>query len=61
MRYSQLFGKTSKTVNKDALVASHRFLPKVPLSANFLLAGTLLPLGMRVYRNIKNIRREIKR
>jgi prolyl-tRNA synthetase len=63
MRYSQLFGKTSKTVNKDALVASHRFLLQGAFIRQ-LSAGrySLLPLGMRVYRNIKKIiRREIKK
>jgi len=56
MRYSQLFGKTSKTVSKDATVASHRLL----LQAGYirqLSAGryTFLPLGLRVCKKIESI------
>ena len=59
MKYSQLFGKTSKTVSKDAVVASHRLL----LQGGFirqLAAGryTLLPLGLKVSKKIENIIRE---
>lgn len=59
MRYSQLFGKTSKTVTKDAIVASHRLL----LQAGFirqLSAGryTFLPLGLKVCKKIENIIRQ---
>ncbi|MBU1118192.1 proline--tRNA ligase [Patescibacteria group bacterium] len=59
MRYSQLFGKTSKTVSKDATVASHRLL----LQAGFirqLSAGryTFLPLGLKVCRKIESIIRQ---
>lgn len=59
MKYSQLFGKTSKTVSKDATVASHRLL----LQAGFirqLAAGryTLLPLGLKVCKKIENIIRQ---
>lgn len=59
MRYSQLFGKTSKTVTKDAVIASHRLL----LQGGFirqLAAGryTLLPLGLKVSKKIENIIKE---
>ncbi|MFA5025572.1 MAG: proline--tRNA ligase, partial [Candidatus Shapirobacteria bacterium] len=59
MKYSQLFGKTSKTVTKDASAASHRLL----LQAGFirqLAAGryTFLPLGLKVCKKIENIIRE---
>lgn len=59
MKYSQLFGKTSKTVTKDAVVASHRLL----LQAGFirqLSAGryTFLPLGLKVSKKIENIIRQ---
>lgn len=59
MRYSQLFGKTSKTVTKDAVIASHRLL----LQAGFirqLSAGryTFLPLGLKVCKKIENIIRQ---
>ncbi len=59
MKYSQLFGKTSKTVSKDAVVASHRFLLQGAFIRQ-LSAGrySLLPLGMRVYKKIKNIIRQ---
>lgn len=56
MLYSQLFGKTSKTVSRQASIVSHRLL----LQAGFirqLSAGryTLLPLGLRVCQKIENI------
>lgn len=59
MRYSQLFGKTTKTVTKDAIAVSHRFL----LQGGFirqLSAGryTLLPLGLRVAKKIEEIIRQ---
>ncbi len=59
MLYSQLFGKTSKTISKDAVVASHRLL----LQAGFirpLSAGrySFLPLGYKVSKKIEQIIRE---
>lgn len=56
MRYSKLFGKTSKTVTKDAVAVSHKLL----LQGGFirmLSAGryTLLPLGLKVAKKIENI------
>ncbi|MFA6250014.1 MAG: proline--tRNA ligase [Candidatus Shapirobacteria bacterium] len=59
MLYSQLFGKATKSVVRDATAASHRYL----LQAGFirpLAAGryTLLPLGLRVARKIEKIIRE---
>lgn len=59
MRYSQLFGKTSKTAPKDADSVSHKFL----VQAGFidqLSAGiySFLPLGWRVHQKIANIIRE---
>ncbi|MFA4826940.1 MAG: proline--tRNA ligase [Candidatus Shapirobacteria bacterium] len=56
MRYSKLFGKTSKTVTKDAVAVSHKLL----LQGGFirmLSAGrfTLLPLGLKVSQKIENI------
>ncbi len=59
MLYSRLFGKTSKTVSSQAIVASHRLLLQGgfirPLSAG---RYTLLPLGYKVSRKIENIIRE---
>lgn len=59
MLYSQLFGKTTKTVTKYATAVSHRLL----LRGGFirqLSAGryTLLPLGLRVSKKIEQIIRE---
>ena len=56
MKYSKLFGKTSKTVTKEATAASHKLL----LQAGFirqLSAGryTLLPLGFKVAKKIEQI------
>ncbi len=59
MRMSQLFTKTSKTAPDDAVAQSHALLAR----AGFVhqeMAGvfTLLPLGLRVLRNIEKIIRE---
>ena len=59
MRYSKLFGKTTKTVTKDATAVSHKLL----LQGGFirqLSAGryTLLPLGFKVAKKIEQIIRE---
>lgn len=59
MRYSQLFGKSSKTVQAEATSASHRFL----LQAGYIresVAGRyfFLPLGQRVQQKIIAIIKE---
>lgn len=63
MRYSQLFGKTSKTVTNQATAVSHKLL----LQGGFirqLAAGryTLLPLGLKVAKKIEDvIRKEVEK
>lgn len=63
MRYSQLFGKTSKTVTNQATAVSHKLL----LQGGFirqLAAGryTLLPLGFRVAKKVEDvIRKEVEK
>ncbi|MAG59518.1 hypothetical protein CMO96_01885 [Candidatus Woesebacteria bacterium] len=59
MRYSQLFGKTTKIAPKEADTASHKFLVQAGY-VDQLGAGiyTLLPLGWRVHEKIENIIRE---
>ena len=63
MRYSQLFGKTSKTISKDAVATSHKLL----LQGGFirqLAAGrySLLPLGYIVSKKIEDvIRQEVEK
>jgi prolyl-tRNA synthetase len=59
MRYSKLFGKTSRDFPKDEVSTNAKFL----LKAGFidkLMAGsyTLLPLGFRVLKKIEGIIRE---
>lgn len=59
MRYSSLFGKTSKTVPQDADSANAKFL----VQGGFVdqeMAGvyTWLPLGLRVLRKVEQIVRE---
>lgn len=59
MRYSQLFGKTSKTIPKDEVAVNAKYL----LQGGFidkLMAGSysLLPLGRLVERKIEQIVRE---
>lgn len=59
MKYSKLFGKTQKTVPKDAALASHKLL----YQAGYIresVAGRyyLLPLGLRVHDKIKRIIKE---
>ncbi|MBI2356673.1 proline--tRNA ligase [Candidatus Dojkabacteria bacterium] len=56
MKYSKLFGKTSKTISKDATMVSHKLL----LQAGYIaesVAGRyfILPLGMRVQDKIMEI------
>jgi prolyl-tRNA synthetase len=56
MKYTQLFGKTVKTVNKNIKAKSHQLLVK----AGFIRESTagryfFLPLGMRVRNKIVNI------
>lgn len=63
MRYSQLFGKTSKTVTNQATAVSHKLL----LQGGFirqLAAGryTLLPLGLKVAKKVEDvIRKEVEK
>ncbi len=63
MRYSKLFGKTTKTVTKDAVAVSHKYL----LQGGFirqLAAGrySLLPLGFIVAKKIEQvIRNEVEK
>lgn len=59
MRYSHLFGKTSKTAPSDADSANARLLEQAGF-VDQLMAGvyTYLPLGLRVLDRIKNIVRE---
>ncbi len=59
MRYSKLFGKTSKTVSNQATAVSHKLL----LQGGFirmLSAGryTFLPLGFKVSKKVEDIIRE---
>ncbi len=59
MKYSKLFGKTTKTVTKDAVAVSHKYL----LQGGFirqLAAGrySLLPLGFIVAKKIEQLIRE---
>lgn len=59
MKYSKLFGKTQKSVPKDATLTSHKLL----YQAGFIresVAGRyyLLPLGLRVHDRIKKIIKE---
>ena len=59
MKYSQLFGKTSKTISKDAIATSHKLL----LQGGFirqLSSGrfSMLPLGYKVCKKIEQIIRE---
>lgn len=59
MRFSQLFGKTSKTIGNDYVVPSHRLLTQ----AGFIRESTagryyLLPLGVKVHDNIVGIVRK---
>ncbi len=56
MKYSKLFGKTSKTVSKDATMVSHKLL----LQAGYIaesVAGRyfVLPMGMRVQDKIMRV------
>ena len=59
MRYSQLFGKTSKTVSSDADSVNARFLTQAGFVAK-QMAGVynFLPLGLRVLTKIQQIIRE---
>lgn len=56
MRYSKLFGKTSKSVSKDATMTSHKLLLKAGYIAESV-AGRyfMLPLGIRVQEKIMKI------
>ena len=59
MRYSQLFGKTTKIAPKDAEAISHKLLVQAGY-IDQLSAGiySFLPLGLKVLQNITNIIRE---
>ena len=62
MRYSQLFGKTSKTITNKATAISHKLLLQGGF-INQLSAGryTFLPLGLRVAKKVEDvIRKEIE-
>jgi prolyl-tRNA synthetase len=60
MRYSKLFGKTQKSVPRDATLTSHKLL----YQAGFIRESTagryyLLPLGLKVHEKIKEIIKEV--
>ena len=59
MRYTKLFGKTTRDFPKDEVSTNAKFLLKAGF-VDKLMAGsfTLLPLGFRVVENIKQIIRE---
>ena len=59
MRYSQLFGKTSKSIQADADSANAKLLTQAGF-VNKQMAGVYnyLPLGLRVLTKIQNIIRE---
>lgn len=59
MRYSTLFGKTTKTASHDAESTNARLLTQAGF-VNQLMAGvyTYLPLGLRVLKKIQNIVRD---
>lgn len=62
MRYSQLFGKTSKTTTTKATAVSHKLMLQGGF-INQLSAGryTLLPLGLRVAKKVEDIiRKEVE-
>ncbi|MCL5091025.1 MAG: proline--tRNA ligase, partial [Patescibacteria group bacterium] len=60
MRYSKLFGKTLRTVPKEAEAKSHQLLLRAGFIDRALTSGiyTYLPLGWRVLKKIENIIRE---
>lgn len=63
MRYSQLFGKTTKTISREATATSHKLLLKGGFIRQ-LTAGrySLLPLGFRVSKKIEEvIRKEVEK
>ncbi len=56
MRYSQFFGKTSKTVPADAKIASHKLLFKGGFIRRISTGRwAFLPLGMRVWEKIYRV------
>ncbi len=59
MRYSHLFGKTSKTAPSEAQSTNAKLLQQAGF-VDQLMSGvyTFLPLGLRVLQNIKNVIRE---
>lgn len=56
MRYSKLFGKTTKTISKDIVMKSHQLLTKAGYVAEST-AGRyfFLPLGMRVHDKVMKV------
>lgn len=59
MRYSRLFGRTTKNISKDAVSVSHKLL----LQAGFIKESTAgryyyLPLGWRVHQKIHDVIKE---
>lgn len=59
MRYSQFFGKTTKTEPKDTVAVNAKLLTRGAF-IDQLMSGsyTLMPLGLRVVKKIENIIRE---
>lgn len=56
MRYSELFGKTTKTVPADARIVSHKLLFKAGFMRRISTGRwAFLPLGMRVWQKIYRV------
>jgi prolyl-tRNA synthetase len=56
MRYSQLFGKTQKTIPSDAVLPSHKLLYQAGFIRRFSTGRwSFLPLGMRVWKKVFEI------
>jgi len=56
MLYSKLFGKTSKTITRDAVIASHRLLVQGGFIRQLSTGRyTMLPLGFKVSKKIEEI------
>lgn len=56
MLYSKLFGKTSKTITRDAVVTSHRLLVQGGFIRQLSTGRyTMLPLGYKVSKKIEDI------
>ncbi len=63
MLYSKLFGKTSKTITRDAVIASHRLLVQGGFIRQLSTGRyTMLPLGLKVSKKIEEIiRKEVEK